>query len=230
VPEPRPPHSPGRSRRSKAALSRGGEHSEALKSSPTPHGARSFAGRPHSAIPGGPSRCSPVRARRPMLLAVQRVTVGCSFAVQAHPHPSSLKAGPRHTLRPAGAPAARKCRPPAPGRAAAASPVFPGRLSQLSCPPPPLAPTIARRLAPSSHRAAASPEQGSQRPPAGCATVCSCQRDLNPNQAPESNLGESLVVFPTFPGRPQHRSHPIPASRAALHARDYIASFSFFPG
>jgi hypothetical protein len=52
----------------------------------------------------------------------------------------------------------------------------------------------------------------------------------DPNQAPESNLGESLVVFPTFPGRPRHRSRPIPASRAALHAGDYIASFSFFPG
>jgi hypothetical protein len=149
--------------------------------------------------------------------------------MQARPHPSSLKAGPRHALRPAGAPAARKCRPPAPGRAAAASPVFPGRLSQLLCPPPPLARTIARRLAPSSHRAATSPEQGSRWPPAGCAAVCPCQRDPDPNQAPESNLGESLVFFPTFPGRPLHWSRPIPASRAALHVGDYIASFSFFP-
>jgi hypothetical protein len=62
-----------------------------LKSAPTPRGARSLAGRPHSAIPGSTSRCSPARARWPMPLAEPRVKVGCSFAVQARPHPSSLK-------------------------------------------------------------------------------------------------------------------------------------------
>jgi hypothetical protein len=122
------------------------------------------------------------------------------------------------------------CRPSAPGRAAAASPVFLGRLSQPSCPPPPFTPTIARQLAPSSHQAAASPEQGSRRPPPGCAAVCPCRRDPDHNQAPESNLGESLVVFPTFPGRPRHRSRPIQARTADSCLRDPIADFPFFPG
>jgi hypothetical protein len=51
-------------------------HFEALRAAPTPRRARSLAGRPHSAMPCGPSRCSPVRARRPMPLAVPRVKSG----------------------------------------------------------------------------------------------------------------------------------------------------------
>jgi hypothetical protein len=61
-----------------------------LKSVPTPRAARSLAGRPHPAIPCGPSQCSSVQARRPMPLVVPRVRPGV-----LHPagtlSPSSLK-------------------------------------------------------------------------------------------------------------------------------------------
>jgi hypothetical protein len=111
----------------------------ALKSAPTPRGARSLAGRPHSSIPGGLLRCSPARARRPMPLAEPRVKVGCSFAVQARPHPSSLKPD-RATHSAPPVPLYRSpCRPSAPLGAATVNlgsdqPISPTKApSTLSC-------------------------------------------------------------------------------------------------
>jgi hypothetical protein len=46
----------------------------------------------------------------------------------------------------------------------------------------------------------------------------------------KSTVGEPLILPYLFPGQGRRRSRPIPASRAALHAKDYIASFSFFQG
>jgi hypothetical protein len=40
----------------------------------------------------------------------------------------------------------------------------------------------------------------------------------------------ALVLPHLFTGQGRRRSRPIPASRAALHPRYYIASLSFFPG
>jgi hypothetical protein len=41
--------------------------------------------------------------------------------------------------------------------------------------------------------------------------------------------GKPVVLPHLFPGQGRRRSRPIPASRAALHAKDHIASPSFFP-
>jgi hypothetical protein len=87
-------------------------------------------------------------------------------------------------------------------------------------PEPPLASTRATLVANCAAVPRPSPEQSSRRTPPSHAAEPQHRRDPDPNQAPKSNVGECLVVFPTFPGRPLHRSRPIPASRAALHAGD----------
>jgi hypothetical protein len=92
---------------------------------------------------------------------------------------------------------------------------IPSVLCPTAVPPPSLALAVARRLAPSSHRAAASLEQGSRRPPPGCAAVSPCQCDPDSNQVPKLVTGESLVILPTFPGRPAPPARRISAGTAA---------------
>jgi hypothetical protein len=211
---PRLPRSPGRSRLPEAALSRGGEHSEALKSAPTPRGGHSLAGRPHSAIPCGPSWCSPVRARRPMPLAVPRVKVGCSFAVQARPHPLSLKPDcATHSAPPALLPlavpsvgASQGCR----GEPSFPRPPFPTIVPSTTSHTYDSSPACS--LLPLSRRLAGAEL------PATAARLCrgvASPVPSTPNQAHKPSAGESLVVPPTFLGQPCRRSRRISAGTAA---------------
>jgi hypothetical protein len=83
-------------------------------------------------------------------------------------------------------PSHRPCCSPAPGRAAAASSSFPGRIAQLWCPTPPLAlqePTPAARCFP---RPEARRNWQPRRPPPPAASVPPRATPL-PNRAPNSN-------------------------------------------
>jgi hypothetical protein len=169
-----------------------------LKSAPTPRGALSFAGWPHSVIPCGPSQCSPVRARRPMPLAVPRVKVGCSFAVQARPHPSSLK--PDHATHSA-PPALLPLAVPSAG----ASQGCRGEPSFPRLPFPTIVPSTTSRTYDSSPARSVLPPSrrltGAELP-AAAARLCrgvSSPAPFAPNQAHKPSAGESLVVFPHLP-------------------------------
>jgi hypothetical protein len=82
-----------------------------------------------------------------------------------------------------------------------------------------LAPVVSRRLAHVPHQAAASPELSSRRTPHGRAAELPHRHDPDPNQAPKSSLGESLVVSPPFPRPPAPPVRRILAGTAALHGR-----------
>jgi hypothetical protein len=82
-----------------------------------------------------------------------------------------------------------------------------------------LAPAVSRRLAHVPHQAAASPESSSRRAPHDRAAELLHRHDPDPNQAPKSSLGESLVVSPHFPRPPAPPVRRISAGTAALHGR-----------
>jgi hypothetical protein len=130
--------------------------------------------------------------------------------------------------RRAGHPSHRSCRPPAPGRAAAVSPVFLGRLSKPSCPPPPLAPTVARRTPSPSNRAVVSPEPSIPR--LAAATAVARLRQGHHRPALRSNSVPSNLS--TTPRRPRPAPPPdlagfLPTSPAA-GPEDPIAGLQLF--
>jgi hypothetical protein len=141
--------------------------------------------------------------------------------------PLAFKTESRHALRARLRPCRSRCRPPAPVRAAAASPgshrphsptKSPSTLSSTCCCSP-----SRSRAPPSSHLAGA---------PAPAATAAGHRRaplagTFHPNQAYEPVAGESLVVSPTFLGPPRRRSRRISADIAAPWPRDPIAFLSF---
>jgi hypothetical protein len=182
-----------------------GGHSEALRSPPTPRGARPLAGRPHSTVPCGPSRCSPVRVRRLMPLTVPRVRAGVLHPAGTS-SPLLVKNRTASRLCPACVPTVHRppSRPPAPLKETAASSGS-GRLHTKSISPPPsLAPTVARRRTRLPHRAATSPAQRSRRPP----PLAAGAPLAGPLPAPTKHRNQPPGTRGSFPAR----ARPVPAA------------------
>jgi hypothetical protein len=151
-----------------------------MESLPSPPSAHSVVHRSAAGLP-----C----ARRPRLLAVQRVKAGCPLAVMARFLSPPIK--PSHAVHLARTHLLRRspCCPPAPLEAAMANlgsdrPFFP----QLKRLPPSLAPVVALRLVHASHRAATSLDWQSQPPPPPVAGAPTRRQLLSPTKPTKRTL------------------------------------------
>jgi hypothetical protein len=102
--------------------------------------------------------------------------------------------------------------------------------SQLRHPPPSLTPAIARRRAHFPHGATTSSVLAVPRPPPVGVAEPPHRSRPTPFFGRYRVLGEPLVPLCPFSGRERRRLAGIPAGRAALRAKDYIASGQLFPG
>jgi hypothetical protein len=86
--------------------------------------------------------------------------------------------------------------------------------------------SAARCLAP----AGSSPEREVQWLVPDAATAGHLRGCPNPTPSHKPVAGKPLVLPHLFPGKGRRQSRPIPESRTALHAKNHIASPSFFLG
>jgi hypothetical protein len=128
--------------------------------------------------------------------------------------------------------ASSSCAPPAPlhQRPPWRNPGADPPHSQLRRPPPSLTPAIARRRVRFPHGSATSPVPAVPRPPPVGVAEPPRQSCSAPFFGRNRILGEPLVPLRPFPGREHRWLVGIPAGRAALRAKDYIASRQLFPG
>jgi hypothetical protein len=99
-----------------------------------------------------------------------------------------------------------------------------------SCPYTFLGPTEAHPTALSHGRASTSPETPLPRQAPGSTAKHHRRPLLRPNSGRKRVRGEPLVLFRPFPGRERRRLAGIPAGRAALTSKGYIARSQLFPG
>jgi hypothetical protein len=152
------------------------------------------------------------RSRWPRTAALKPASRRCALPLKAAHRPA--RARPQHT------PAVLPMRP------LPRSPLL--RSFRRSQPPPrsstrPLQPPNATRAPSQTGR---SPKQGTPRPGSLCAAGRPTTDTPPPIRGHKSTVGKPLVLPHPFPDQGRHRSRPIPASRAALHAQG-LHCFSF---
>jgi hypothetical protein len=183
-----------------------------------------------------PTRCPAARVRAPVRppvspLCERAYRGGSSYCGLTPALTSARRQGAAPAIKTAGAglsPCARRRGPV--WHAAATAPYLqstpqrpaPLTLVALHCWSAPRRPSVAPTKS--------SPEPSFRRMPPGRAADPHHRHNPDPNQAHKSNLGEPHTLSLHFLGQRRRRSRSIPASRARLTPKGYIASSQLFPG